>query len=97
MQDLSSSTKDRTRALGPWSLKHWTAKKVPLSSVSKGRGHCQSCWAWRPLGGRVYGGALVLVPFPLFSGPGLQGTGYLGAVGDDMILDTEDEPMSLCF
>lgn len=40
---------------------------------------------------------LVLVPFPVFSGPGLQGTGYLGAVGDDMILDTEDEPMSLCF
>lgn len=53
-------------------------------------------------GGLLGAGCMVelwfgLVPFPLFSGPGLQGTGYLGAVGDDMILDTEDEPMSLCF
>lgn len=38
---------------------------------------------WRSFG-------LVLGPFPLFSGPGLQGTGYLGAVGDDMTLDMED-------
>lgn len=33
---------------------------------------------------------LVLGPFPLFSGPGPQGTGYLGAVGDDVTLDMED-------
>ena len=32
----------------------------------------------------------MLVPSPLFSGPGIQGTGYLGAVGDDMALDMED-------
>lgn len=92
MQDLSSSTKDRTRALGPWSLKHKTAKKVHYPQFQRDVAAASHAGRGRPLGGRVYGGALVLVPFPLFSGPGLQGTGYLGAVGDDMILDTEDEP-----
>lgn len=33
---------------------------------------------------------LVLVPFPLFSGPGLQGTGCREAVGADTPLDMED-------
>lgn len=65
MEDLSSSTEDWTSALGPWSLKHWAAKKVPLSSVSKGRGHCQSHWVWRLLRGRAYGGALVWCWCPL--------------------------------
>ena len=33
---------------------------------------------------------LASVPFPLFPGPGLQGTGWPEAVGDDMPLDMED-------
>ena len=45
MWDLSSLTRDRTCILciGRWSLNHWTAREVPITTVSEDRG-CHLFW-----------------------------------------------------